>query len=127
MSEAALEVRGLAKTYRTGLFRKKSRPALRGLDLTVNRGEILGYLGPNGSGKTTTLKVLMGLVRADAGTVRVLGLPFADRAWRQRAGYLPEQPYFYDYLSAREYLDYAGRIFGTVSYTHLTLPTILRV
>ena len=112
MSEAALEVRGLAKTYRTGLFRKKVKPALRGLDLTVNRGEILGYLGPNGSGKTTTLKVLMGLVRADAGTVHVLGLPFADRAWRQRAGYLPEQPYFYDYLSAREYLDYAGRIFG---------------
>jgi len=112
MVEAALEVRGLAKAYRTGLTGRKRRPALRGLDLTVERGEILGYLGPNGSGKTTTLKVLMGLVRADAGSVTVLGLPFHDRAWRQRVGYLPEQPYFYDYLSAREYLDYAGRIFG---------------
>jgi ABC-2 type transport system ATP-binding protein len=112
MSEAALEVRGLTKAYRTGLLGKKSRPALRGLDLTVERGEILGYLGPNGSGKTTTLKILMGLVRADSGSVTVLGSPFHDRAWRQRVGYLPEQPYFYDYLSAREYLDYAGRLFG---------------
>ena len=117
MSEAALEVRGLTKSYRTGLLGKKSRPALRGLDLTVQRGEILGYLGPNGSGKTTTLKVLMGLVRADAGTVTVLGSPFHDRAWRQRVGYLPEQPYFYDYLSAREYLDYAGRLFGMTAAT----------
>ena len=112
MTGTALEVRGLAKTYRTGFLGKKSRPALRGLDLTVQRGEILGYLGPNGSGKTTTLKVLMGLVHADAGSVTVLGSAFDDPAWRHRVGYLPEQPYFYDYLSAREYLDYAGRLFG---------------
>ena len=69
----ALDIRGLAKTYRTGLFRKKTRAALKGLDLTVERGEILGYLGPNGSGKTTTLKILMGLVFPDAGSATVLG------------------------------------------------------
>jgi ABC-2 type transport system ATP-binding protein len=112
MTPPALDVRGLAKTYRTGLFRKKSHAALKGLDLTVERGQILGYLGPNGSGKTTTLKILMGLVFPDSGSGTVLGLPLGDVRWRHRAGYLPEQPYFYDYLTAREYLDYAGRLFG---------------
>jgi ABC-2 type transport system ATP-binding protein len=107
-----LDVRGLAKTYRTGLFRKKVRAALKGLDLTVHRGEILGYLGPNGSGKTTTLKILMGLVFPDAGTATILGWGLKERGWRHRVGYLPEQPYFYDYLNASEYLDYAGRLFG---------------
>jgi ABC-2 type transport system ATP-binding protein len=108
----ALEVRGLSKTYHTGLFRKRARAALKGLDLTVGRGEVLGYLGPNGSGKTTTLKILLGLVFPDAGEATILGVPLRERGWRQRVGYLPEQPYFYDYLTAREYLDYAGRLFG---------------
>jgi ABC-2 type transport system ATP-binding protein len=76
------------------------------------RGEILGYVGANGSGKTTTFKLLMGLVRPDSGEARILGEPLGSRAWRQRAGYLPEQPYLYDYLTAAEYLDYAGRLFG---------------
>jgi ABC-2 type transport system ATP-binding protein len=108
----ALDVRGLTKTYRIGLLRKTTRAALKGLDLTVHRGEILGYLGPNGSGKTTTLKILMGLVFADSGTATILGAGLQENGWRRRVGYLPEQPYFYDYLSAREYLDYAGRLFG---------------
>ena len=108
----ALDVRGLVKTYRTGLFRKRSRAALKGLDLKMERGEILGYLGPNGSGKTTTLKILMGLVFPDAGTATILGFRVGDSRWKRRVGYLPEQPYFYDYLTAREYLDYAGRLFG---------------
>ena len=95
----ALDVRGLTKTYRTGLFRKKTRAALKGLDLTVRRGEILGYLGPNGSGKTTTLKILMGLIYPDAGSATILGSPLRDGAWRHRVGYLPEQPYLYDYLT----------------------------
>jgi len=108
----ALDIRGLSKTYRTGLLRKSSRAALKGLDLTVARGEILGYLGPNGSGKTTTLKILMGLVLPDGGSATILGSPLREADWRHRVGYLPEQPYFYDYLSAAEYLDYAGRLFG---------------
>lgn len=110
--EPALRIVGLAKTYRLGLTGNVTRMALAPLDLTVRRGEIFGYLGPNGSGKTTTLKILMGLVRADAGSVEVLGLNHADPAWRRRAGYLPEHPYFYDYLTPAEYLEYAGRLLG---------------
>lgn len=108
----ALELRGLAKSYRVGHVVRKLRPVLKGLDLAVPAGEIFGYLGPNGSGKTTTLKILMGLLRPDAGTARVLGLPLTDRAWRYRVGYLPENPYLYDYLTAREYLEFVGRLFG---------------
>lgn len=108
----AIELRGLTKSYRVGHIRQKLRPVLKGLDLDVFRGEIFGYLGPNGSGKTTTLKLLMGLLRPDGGSARILGLPLADRAWRYRVGYLPENPYLYDYLTPREYLEYVGRIFG---------------
>ena len=92
-------VRGLSKSYRTGHVFQGRRPALQDLDLDVLRGEILGYVGPNGSGKTTTLKLLIGLLRPDRGEVRVLGEPLASRAWRHRVGYLPEHPYLYDYLT----------------------------
>ncbi len=83
---------------------------LRDLSLSLSPGEIFGYLGPNGSGKTTTLKVLIGLVKADAGSARILGYPMQDRRWRFRVGYLPEHPYFYDYLTPREYLRYVSRL-----------------
>jgi ABC-2 type transport system ATP-binding protein len=107
-----LEIADLSKSFRSGLLGRRTRPALLGLNLRMVRGEILGYLGPNGSGKTTTLKILMGLVAADGGTARVLGKPLDDRSWRSRIGFLPEQPYFYDYLTPAEYLDYVGRVFG---------------
>src|SRR5687767_14654143 len=100
----ALSIVGLTKSYRMGHLRPHFRPALHGLDLEVRRGEVFGYLGPNGSGKTTTLKILMGLLKADAGQAHVLGVPYRERAWRFRTGYLPENPYLYDYLTAREYL-----------------------
>jgi ABC-2 type transport system ATP-binding protein len=115
--ETVLETRNLSKAYRIGHIRTRLRPALKDLNLTVSRGEILGYLGPNGSGKTTTLKVLMGLVIPDQGSATVLGLPLDDPAWKYRAGYLPEQPYLYDYLTASEYLDYVGRLFGLPAAT----------
>jgi ABC-2 type transport system ATP-binding protein len=108
----ALETSGLSKSYPTGMLHRGRRSALEELTLSVPRGEVFGYLGPNGSGKTTTLKLLLGLLRADRGSARVLGLPHTDRAWRYRAGYLPENPYLYDYLTPQEYLDYAGRLFG---------------
>ncbi len=73
---------------------------------------MFGYLGPNGSGKTTTLKLLTGLLFPDSGEASILGYPLTDRAWRFRMGYLPEHPYLYDYLTAEEYLDYVGRLFG---------------
>ena len=112
MNDAALEIQGLAKSFRAGFLGRKTRPVLRGIDLAVRRGEVFGYLGPNGSGKTTTLKILMGLLRPDRGSARVLGEPLESPAWRHRIGFLPEHPYLYDYLTASEYLDYAGRLFG---------------
>jgi len=110
--EAVLVTRGLSKSYRTGHVIQGRRPALQDLDLELLQGEILGYVGPNGSGKTTTLKLLTGLLRPDRGEAFVLGEPLASRAWRMRAGYLPEHPYLYDYLTPTEYLDYVGRLFG---------------
>jgi len=109
---APLEIENLRKSFRVGFLGRTRRVALDGLSLRMFRGEILGYLGPNGSGKTTTLKVLMGLVSADGGTARILGKPLEDRSWRHRIGFLPENPYFYDYLTPAEYLDYVGRLFG---------------
>ncbi len=108
----AIVTTGLTKSYRTGHVIQGRRPALQDLCLEVRAGEIFGYVGPNGSGKTTTLKLLVGLLKPDRGDARVLGEPLASRAWRFRAGYLPEHPYLYDYLTAAEYLEYAGRLFG---------------
>jgi ABC-2 type transport system ATP-binding protein len=108
----ALVTTGLSKSYRTGHVIQGRRPALQDLDLEVRAGEVFGYVGPNGSGKTTTLKLLVGLLKPDRGDARLLGEPLASRAWRYRAGYLPENPYLYDYLTAAEYLEYAGRLFG---------------
>jgi ABC-2 type transport system ATP-binding protein len=107
----ALDIRGLSKSYRIGHIFQKKRLVLDKLSLQVRKGEIFGYLGPNGSGKTTTLKLVTGLLYPDAGEVFVLGRPLADPAWRYRVGYLPEHPYLYDYLTPAEYLDYAGRLF----------------
>ena len=107
----ALDIRGLNKSYRVGHVFQGRRPALRDLDLRVLRGEVFGYLGPNGAGKTTTLKIVMGLLSADSGSISVLGSQ-NDREWRHRVGYLPENPYLYDYLTAREYLEYVGSLFG---------------
>jgi ABC-2 type transport system ATP-binding protein len=106
-----IEIRGLVKTYRTGFLRRESR-ALDGLDLSVRAGEVFGFVGPNGAGKTTTIKILLGFVRPTAGRVTVLGGTPGDRSVRARLGYLPEQPYFYDYLTAAELLDYVGRLHG---------------
>jgi ABC-2 type transport system ATP-binding protein len=110
---AALETRNLSKAYLAGhLWWQRRVPAVWGLSLRVERGEVFGFLGPNGSGKTTTLKMLMGLLHPDEGEASILGVPLADPSWRFRTGYLPEHPYLYDYLTAREYLDYVGRLFG---------------
>ena len=108
----AVDIRGLSKAYRVGHIRRTPKPALIDLTLSVPAGEVFGCLGPNGAGKTTTLKILLGLVFPDAGTAALLGSPIGDRASRQRIGFLPENPNFYDYLTPGEYLDYAGRLFG---------------
>ena len=112
ISASAVSITGLQKSYRIGHIFQKRKPVLHGLTFEVERGEVFGYLGPNGSGKTTTLKILNGLLFPDSGEVRVLGRALSDRSWRFKAGYLPEHPYLYDYLTAREYLDYVGRLFN---------------
>ena len=108
----AIEILGLEKTYSVGFWRKKPKRALRPLHLAVEPGEIFGFLGPNGAGKTTTLKLLMGLVHPTAGTARILGMELDDPRMKAQIGFLPEQPYFYDYLTARELLDYYGQLSG---------------
>jgi ABC-2 type transport system ATP-binding protein len=106
----AIETFGLEKTYTVGFWRKRPRCALRPLSLAVEEGEVFGYLGPNGAGKTTTLKLLMGLVYPTAGSAKILGFPVNDPRVKAQIGFLPEQPYFYDYLTARELLEYYAQL-----------------
>src|SRR5579862_4881210 len=108
----AIEIRGLEKIYTVGFLRKKPRQALFPLHLSIEDGEIFGFLGPNGAGKTTTLKLLMGLVFPTSGTARILGREWTDPEIKAQIGFLPEQPYFYDYLTAHELLDYYGQLSG---------------
>ncbi len=112
MSSPAIEIEQLTKDYLVGFWRKRPRRALEGLTFYVQEGEAFGFLGPNGAGKTTTLKLLTGLIFPTSGTARILGHSIEDAAMRRQIGYLPEQPYFYDYLTARELLDYCARFFG---------------
>jgi len=107
-----IEISGLTKNYQVGFLRKTEKTALKNLDLDVSEGEIFGYLGPNGAGKTTTLKLLMGLMYPTAGSARVLGKPIGDPEAKRAIGFLPEQPYFYDYLTARELLGYYAALSG---------------
>jgi ABC-2 type transport system ATP-binding protein len=108
----AIEILGFEKTYSVGFWRKKQKCALKPLHLQVQEGEIFGFLGPNGAGKTTTLKMLMRLVFPTAGTARILGMELDDPRMKAQIGFLPEQPYFYDYLTARELLEYYGQLSG---------------
>src|ERR1043166_3897920 len=108
----AIEIRGLSKDYPVGFWKKTLRPALKPLELTVEAGETFGFLGPNGAGKTTTLKLLMGIIFPTAGSATILGKDLFDPEIKRKIGFLPEQPYFYDYLSAPELLDYYARLSG---------------
>jgi ABC-2 type transport system ATP-binding protein len=112
---SAIEILGLEKTYSVGFWRKRPKFALRPLHLAVEEGEIFGYLGPNGAGKTTTLKLLMGLVAPTAGSARILGMDANHPRVKAQIGFLPEQPYFYDYLTARELLEYYGQLSGVAA------------
>jgi ABC-2 type transport system ATP-binding protein len=109
---AAIEILDLEKSYLVGFWRKSLKPALRPLRLTIEEGEVFGFLGPNGAGKTTTLKLLMGLVFPTAGTARILGMDLDNPRVHSEIGFLPEQPYFYDHLTARELLNYYAQLSG---------------
>lgn len=107
-----ITIEDLTKSYASGWPGRPPFVALDGLSLTVVRGEIFGFLGPNGAGKTTTLKILLGLVRATSGRALLLGKPVGDVDTRRRIGFLPESPYFYDYLTADEFLGFYGQLAG---------------
>ena len=102
----------LSKDYHVGFWRKRPYRALDRLSIQVEAGEVYGFLGPNGAGKTTTLKLLMQLVYPSSGRAEILGRPLGDLDAKRRLGYLPENPYFYDYLTAEELLRYFAELFG---------------
>jgi ABC-2 type transport system ATP-binding protein len=112
MAAPALATFDLTKDYSVGFWRKRPYRALDRLTLEVREGEVFGFLGPNGAGKTTTLKLLMQLVFPTGGRAELLGRPLGDLSAKRRIGYLPENPYFYDYLTAEELLTYFGGLFG---------------
>jgi ABC-2 type transport system ATP-binding protein len=114
--QPAIRVEGLHKVFPVG-FRRRKVYAVRGISFEVPPGAIFGFLGPNGAGKTTTIKMLTGLIRPSQGRLSIFGRDVEDLAVRQRVGYLPEQPYFYDYLTPVEILDHFARLFGLPAAT----------
>lgn len=106
-----INIEGLTKTYMTGFWRRRKR-ALEKLNLVVEQGETFGYLGPNGAGKTTTLKILLGIIQPDSGQATILDHPIEDVSLKSKIGFLPEQPYFYDYLTGKELLEFYAHFFS---------------
>jgi ABC-2 type transport system ATP-binding protein len=115
MANAVIEIENLTKDYPFGFLHLKKKTSLEGLTMIVEDGEVFGFLGPNGAGKSTTIKLLMGLIFPTAGSARILGKPISDIEMHRDIGYLPEQPYFYDYLTAAELLDYFARFHDLTS------------
>lgn len=107
-----ISTQDLRKVYRTGFWLKAAPPSLKQCSLDIYQGETFGLLGPNGAGKTTLLKLLLGIIRPTAGSATLMGLPAGDSDTKSRIGYLPENPYFYDYLTGWEFLSYTAGLFG---------------
>ncbi len=112
-----IQVEDLSKTYRIGFWRK-SVEALRGVSFEVQDGDLYGFIGPNGAGKSTTIKILLGLLKPGSGRASLMGMPAGSPRSRKDVGFLPEQPYFYDYLTGREFLWFYGQLAG-LSWTDL--------
>jgi ABC-2 type transport system ATP-binding protein len=112
MTAPAIETQNLTKEYPHGFLHLKRKISLENLTMQVEDGEVFGFLGPNGAGKSTTIKLLMGIIFPTAGSAQILGKPVSDVSMHRDIGYLPEQPYFYDYLTAAEVLDYFARFHG---------------
>ncbi len=107
----ALDIKNLKKTFLSNFLIRKYN-ILKGIDLTAEKGEIYGFLGPNGAGKTTTIKCVLGLITPDSGEISILGKPSGAASSRKTLGFLPEHPYFYDYLNAEELITFSGRLFN---------------
>ena len=110
-ADLVVQTEQLSKIFRVGFWGKKVT-AVEGLSLEVRRGEVFGFLGPNGAGKTTTIKMLMGLIYPTSGQAWLFGQDLGDPQTKARLGFLPESPYFYDYLTSREFLGFYGHLFG---------------
>lgn len=111
MAGAFVDIQSLRKVFRVGFWGRQVT-AVDGLSFEVQRGEVFGFLGPNGAGKTTTIKMLMGLIYPSGGTATLFGRPVGDPAAKAKVGFLPESPYFYDYLTGQEFLRFYGHLFG---------------
>jgi ABC-2 type transport system ATP-binding protein len=124
-NDIIIETKGLTKTYRPP-FSRTGKTALNNLSINVRRGEIFGLVGPNGSGKTTTLKLLLGLIKPSSGSITIFGRGPRDVAVKQRIGFLPDGPYFYDHLNSFEVLDFYGKLFGyTAAQREERIPKLL--
>ncbi|NOY85449.1 MAG: ABC transporter ATP-binding protein [Nitrospirae bacterium] len=108
---SAIEIKGLSKTFRSE-FLQKEKKVLSNLNLSVESGTIFGFLGPNGAGKTTTIKLLTGLIHPTSGTAFIFGKSIREIVSREKMGFLPERPYFYEYLTGLEFLNFCGELFG---------------
>jgi len=108
--KTVLSLENVHKSFKVGFIPKK-KEILKGISFSVGEGEIFGYLGPNGAGKTTTLKCVLGLIYPDRGKIEIFGQPHLEPRAKERLGFLPENPYFYDYLTAREFLDFYAQLF----------------
>jgi ABC-2 type transport system ATP-binding protein len=107
-----IDVRGLSKTFKTGMLKRTTVEAVKSVSFQVSRGEIVGFLGPNGSGKTTTIKMLLGLISPTGGEAFMFGDPVPSQRARKRLGFLPENPYVYPYLTPREFVEMSGQLSG---------------
>ena len=114
---SCLNVKGITKTFKVGFFNKKVE-VLRGVDFSVEEGEVFGFLGPNGSGKTTTIKVLLGIIYPNSGHAEIFGKDFQDVRLKNEIGFLPDSPYFYQYLTGQEFLEFYGQLFN-LSYQEM--------
>src|SRR5438445_11095374 len=110
MTGPAIEIENLTKKYPFGFLNLKNRMSLEGLNMQVETGEVFGFIGPNGAGKSTAIKLLMRLIFPTAGSARILGKPVSDGEMHSDIGYLPEQPYLYDYLAAAEEVNCFARM-----------------
>jgi ABC-2 type transport system ATP-binding protein len=111
VTDHVVQIENIRKVFRVGFWGRRVT-AVDQLSLDVRRGEVFGFLGPNGAGKTTTLKMLMGLIYPTSGQARIFGHPVGDPAAKAKLGFLPESPYFYDYLTSQEFLSFYGHLFG---------------